>query len=308
MKIQRHPKHDEWAAFVCNHRYGSPFQHPDCFALFNTFGKLKPVSILHYDIDDYIDGVISAYPCSYVPSAPICPHALISVNAPLTDYAFSKSDQQIIQKDLTKAIVEFKGFKRPVMELRQMNGMDITPGTTKYGLKHLNLIKDISSPEMLLQDMTNSRWRCIRKITRDGFHTELVASNRDLQPFIKILQRHYSKLKKPFISPEVIKGIATTTSEQNSFRVVVSKKGNKVCGGAILGFCRDTCYEWYIVSDKSVKNSGTAVTYGAMEFAMKAGYKKFDFMGIGRSDVEYGVRKFKLGFGGEVVAYRRDRV
>jgi len=305
----RHPKHNEWASFVNNHPFGSPFQHPDCYELFWNFGKIKPAFILHFDSDDYIDGVISAYPCSFMPKASFFPQALISVNGALArPYSDLKEDIESIQHHLIMSLADMKNIKRPLIEIRQMNGVSISGAYSGKSSKYLNLVKSISTKDIMLNTASVSRRRYIKRVIRDRFETDVVKNTSDLQEFLTLLNKQYRSLKKPYISPEVIKGIANTTEKQDSFRVVVTKKDNRVCGGAILGFCRDTCYEWYIVSDRTVKNSGTAVTWGAMEYAMERGFKKFDFMGIGRKGVDYGVRDFKMGFGGDVVEYERYRV
>ena len=239
----------------------------------------------------------------------VFPYALISVNGPLAGpLSGLKEDTQSIQNNLLKSLADMKTLRSPLIELRQMNGLPISGSETGKSSKYLNLVKDISTKDIMLNTASVSRRRYIKKVIRDRFETDVVKKTSDLQEFLALLNKQYRGLKKPYISPEVIKGIANTSEGQDSFRVVVTKKENRVCGGAILGFSRDTCYEWYIVSDMTVKNSGTAVTYGAMEYAMTRGCKKFDFMGIGQAGVDYGVRDFKMGFGGDVVEYGRYRV
>ena len=46
-------------------------------------------------------------------------------------------------------------------------------------------------------------------------------------------------------------------------------------------------------------------TWAAMEYAIENKIESFDFMGVGRPDVPYGVRDFKERFGGKQVNYGR---
>ncbi|NCA85222.1 MAG: peptidoglycan bridge formation glycyltransferase FemA/FemB family protein, partial [Clostridia bacterium] len=46
-------------------------------------------------------------------------------------------------------------------------------------------------------------------------------------------------------------------------------------------------------------------TWAAIDYAIKTGYRQFDFMGVGKPNVPYGVRDFKMRFGGTVVNYGR---
>ncbi|PLX00610.1 MAG: hypothetical protein C0593_00500, partial [Marinilabiliales bacterium] len=251
-----HPKHNEWAAFVNNHPFGSPFQHPDCYELFLNYGKIKPALFLHFDCDDYIDGVLTAYPCSFLPSRSFFPYGLIAVNGPLAGNSSAPNEEiHRIQHNLVNSLNELKTIKRPIIELRQMNGLSLSGSEAEQSSKYLNLIKNISTPDLVLYNMSGTRRRCIKKVIRDGFITDIVQNEAELQCFLKLLRKQYRRLRKPYISPEVLKGIAATSGMQNSFRVVVTKKNNMVSGGAVLGFSKDTCYEWYIVSDRAIKNS-----------------------------------------------------
>jgi lipid II:glycine glycyltransferase (peptidoglycan interpeptide bridge formation enzyme) len=46
-------------------------------------------------------------------------------------------------------------------------------------------------------------------------------------------------------------------------------------------------------------------TYAAIEYAKQNGLPLFDFMGAGKPDIPYGVRDFKMEFGGHLVEHGR---
>jgi len=46
-------------------------------------------------------------------------------------------------------------------------------------------------------------------------------------------------------------------------------------------------------------------TWAAIEYALEQSIPKFDFMGVGIPEREYGVREFKSRFGGKMVNYGR---
>ena len=69
-------------------------------------------------------------------------------------------------------------------------------------------------------------------------------------------------------------------------------------------------YEWYRASiDERIEGVYPSVvaTWQAMQLVADMGGGRFDFMGAGRRDKEYGVRQFKLEFGGELTPEYRYR-
>ena len=69
-----------------------------------------------------------------------------------------------------------------------------------------------------------------------------------------------------------------------------------------------TIYEWYVCGlDQLYKDLYPSVlaTWAALEYAATHGIPKFDFMGVGLPDRDYGVRDFKARFGGELVNFGR---
>ena len=71
---------------------------------------------------------------------------------------------------------------------------------------------------------------------------------------------------------------------------------------------KDTVYEWFVCGkDAEIKDiySSVLATWAAIEYAANEGLTRFDFMGAGKPDQDYGVREFKSKFGGELVNYGR---
>ena len=69
-------------------------------------------------------------------------------------------------------------------------------------------------------------------------------------------------------------------------------------------------YEWYRASiDERIEGVYPSVvaTWQAMQLVADMGGGRFDFMGAGMQNKEYGVRIFKLKFGGELIPEYRYR-
>jgi serine/alanine adding enzyme len=73
---------------------------------------------------------------------------------------------------------------------------------------------------------------------------------------------------------------------------------------------KGTVFEWYVCGlDEVFKGKGiypsVLATWAAIEYAASNSFRQFDFMGVGKPDVPYGVRDFKKKFGGVVVNHGR---
>lgn len=67
-------------------------------------------------------------------------------------------------------------------------------------------------------------------------------------------------------------------------------------------------YEWYVCGlDEEYKDLYPSVmaTHAAIEYAKANCLPLFDFMGAGKPNVPYGVRDFKMEFGGELIEHGR---
>jgi lipid II:glycine glycyltransferase (peptidoglycan interpeptide bridge formation enzyme) len=67
-------------------------------------------------------------------------------------------------------------------------------------------------------------------------------------------------------------------------------------------------YEWYIGGEDGIHKGvypSILATWAAIRYATEKHMTTFDFLGAGKPGEEYGVREFKVSFGGDVVNYGR---
>ena len=92
-------------------------------------------------------------------------------------------------------------------------------------------------------------------------------------------------------------------------KYLLVKFNGKVIGGMMCPvFNNKAIYEWYVCGlDEEYRELYPSVmaTYAAIEYAKKHTIEMFDFMGAGKPDIPYGVRDFKMEFGGEQVEHGR---
>ena len=175
---------------------------------------------------------------------------------------------------------------------------------------HLNLIKKISTQERLWNELGENRRRQILKATKNGTQIRVAENEQQITSFYFILKELYQeKVKKALPPLNFFFDFFTRCQKHGKGVILLAFKGNRVIGGMVCPIQeRNVMYEWYVCGlDKeySSNHPSIMVTWYALLYACNNGIKTFDFMGLGKPGIPYGVRDFKLRFGGEVVNYGR---
>lgn len=170
---------------------------------------------------------------------------------------------------------------------------------------HLNYIIDTQSDDFS-KNISESKRRQIKKASVAGVQVVETNNIKDIKEFYAILEKLYTeKVRKPLFPMEFFEKLV---SLPNGHLFVAKYNEQVISGMACVSLGAKTVYEWFVCGDKYQFNHvypSVAVTFSAIEYAAKNGYDKFDFMGAGRPDENYGVREFKSKFGGKLVEYGR---
>ncbi len=172
--------------------------------------------------------------------------------------------------------------------------------------KWLNFIVDTTDFPSILRNMSESRRRQIKKSEKRGVQFHNPVQLEEVRDFYDILQSLYlTKVRKPLPDWELFR--LFFVSDARNFVLVYHE--NKVIGGILCPFMMGTgLYEFYVAGlDEEYKDyyPSAMATYGAMVQAFELGIPKFDFMGGGNPEEDYGVREFKSRFGGYQVEWGR---
>lgn len=171
---------------------------------------------------------------------------------------------------------------------------------------HLNFHLEYDSEEELQQKVSKSKLRDIKKSLKEGAYLKEAKHQDEIEAYYTILTDLYKeKVKTPL--PKLHFFNTLWSQKLAKFLLVFYK--DEVIGGVVCPVFQDkVMYEWYACGkDKVHKNifaSTLAIWYG-ISFAYKNNIKRFDFMGAGKPDEDYGVREFKSKFGGDLVEHGR---
>lgn len=175
---------------------------------------------------------------------------------------------------------------------------------------HLNLVKPIISETEVWQSMSKCRHRQIRKAKGNGATVEPAGSDARVRQFYSILRALYvHKVHKKLPSCQTFLDFFHRSRSCGTGEILVVLAEHKVIGGIVcLIEPGKSLIEWYICGlDIEYRKFYPSVmaTWGGIELAGKLGLPVFNFLGLGRPDIPYGVRDFKLRFGGVAENYGR---
>lgn len=154
--------------------------------------------------------------------------------------------------------------------------------------------------------MSERRLRELRKAIKNGATVAQAQSEQEIRDWYQILNRLYrEKVRTPLFSEDFF----LQFYRNGVGKYLLVKHEGKVIGGMMCPVLDSKAiYEWYVCGlDEEYKDLSPSVvaTHAAIEYAKENGLPLFDFMGAGEPEIPYGVRDFKMEFGGELREYGR---
>lgn len=154
--------------------------------------------------------------------------------------------------------------------------------------------------------MSEQRIRQVKKALKNGATICEAQSEQEIRDWYRILSQLYrTKVRTPLWSGAFF---LRFYREKRGIYILVKFQG-KVIGGMMCPILNNKAiYEWYVCGlDEEYRELYPSVmaTYAAIEYAKTNALPLFDFMGAGKPNIPYGVRDFKMEFGGELVEHGR---
>lgn len=217
-------------------------------------------------------------------------HPSISVQA------LNKLLQALKQRTRQAIYVEIRNLHHYIdhKALFAANGFEYRP--------HLNVKITCDTWNNALQRMDNNRRRILNKPLPKSVTWCYATSNQQVNEFYTLLKAHYqTKVRKPLFPLSFF----VDAVQQQTAKLLLLYHKETIIGGMLQVFLPDAAvYDYYACAlDDAYKTLSPSVwLYGiTMQQAIEQHIPVFDTMGAGKPQVPYGVRDFKLRFGGELV-------
>lgn len=222
--------------------------------------------------------------------------------------------KDISDEELTLLLCTLKdqvGKKVIFVELRNFNDYGLWRTTFEQcGFQyqpHYDIHVATTSMEVINERLGKSRKRDIRVSMRDGASVVTQPNLAQVKDFYDILNTLYAtKVKTPLFPLELFEKLFAC---DNAAFLLVEYAGRIVGGTVCVGLPGVALYEMYACGEDGAQKTifpSEVATFAGLQYAAENGYPKFDMMGAGSpNDGGYGVRDFKLKFGGELLELGR---
>jgi len=318
LNIEIHKRLDDktrkdWNDFIKNHPEASVFQSPVYFDLLRSCAQYHPILLCSRQTDGKLVAVLLALSIRETRwvSAAISAR-ILAVGGPLI--AVEVAEKENISADILKSLVTYTGNRSLFIEFRNLCDVsEYQQAFSDAGFMFepwLNLLTDTGIEELVWERMSSHKQKQVMRSLKAGVVVRPAENQEEVKAFYAILSGLYkNKIKKPLPSIEVFSALHSQSTLPGAGLILVIMLNGEVIGGmACLITSGKTMFEWYICgldAEHPHIHPSVLLTWEALRYAANTKIPQFDFMGLGHPDKPYGVRDFKLQFGGKVLNYGR---
>lgn len=174
---------------------------------------------------------------------------------------------------------------------------------------HYNIVKE-------LPDDVETLWRQISRKRKDGINKakklcyifEEENTQEAIDTFYSLMRKSYKRIKLPVPSKDLFQNFLI--EDKGKISKIFQLRDSTGVKISLFSFLhKHTLYAYYIGTDDDKeflrKRPVDLFYYKLMTWCIEHELRFFDWMGAGKPGVQYGVRDFKLQYGGELVDYGR---
>jgi len=301
-----------WREFVDNHPQGNVFHTPEMFEVFDKAEGHRPMMWAAVDGD--------GRPLALLPAVQITLMGglLHRLTTRAVAYGGILCAPGPEGTDALSALLEV--YRREgtdgalFTELRNLSDVSgLQPALKESNFvyeDHLDYLIDLDrSPDDLLSSIGRRTRKNIRRGLRRGdVIMEEVKGQEGVDTCYDMLRRTYSSADVPLADKSLFEATFDVLYPKNMVRFTVARVDQAIVAISVELLYRDVVYGWYGGLDREygayVPNE--LLMWHILEWSIENDYKVYDFGGAGKPDEEYGPRKFKAKFRGDLVCYGRN--
>jgi serine/alanine adding enzyme len=300
----------QWASFTEKHPHGNIFNSPWMVALYENNAKITPLTLFCINNSGSILGVLVAYVMREGKGIV----SFLTSRAVIWGGPLVKDNDVSICSEL---ISDLKSrLKGKVIYLQVRNLYDIS--SFKHVFKeagfnyedHLTILFNLTTPvKSLWNDMDPTRRNQAKRALKRGITTRVImdATAKEITDCHLILSKLYNSIRLPLPDLSVFLKAGELNHTEKHFGIIEAIFEGKTIGSIFFLVYNGLLYEWYAASEIEHYNKYTndLLPWALIEWGSNSGYSTFDFGGAGNPNKKYGVRNYKLKFGGTTFNFGR---
>ncbi|MHB2149526.1 lipid II:glycine glycyltransferase FemX [Calditrichota bacterium LG25] len=301
----------QWAEFVEKHPNGNIFQTPQMFEFYQKVPNYTPYIFCTVDSKGEIVGILLAVVIKEAGIAGFFSSRCIVWGGPLINEG-DLDKRGLILNLLFKNLHDTVSKNSIYTEFRNLFDLHSEQNffnNFKFKYEdHLDIHIYLNvSLDMLMKKMHKERRHNIRRAINKGVVFREVVDKKDIYYGYDLIRKLYDRIKLPVPSLFFFISAFETLQPEGSLKVFSAEYKGKIISIRFILCFRDTLFDWYVGTDQNYLKyyPNDFLPYKIMEWGIKEKYTLFDFGGAGKPNIPYGVRDFKLKFGGVLVNYGR---
>lgn len=308
ISIQFDIDYTKWSLFVSQHPYGNIFQTPEIYQVYRNTPKYEPIILSIVNEKDEILGILLSViqkehsgllGCFSARSIAIGGPLVIDNNLEILDILLNE------YKKLIKGRAIYSQFRNLWDWGNEEKNVFL-----KYGFtfdSHLDIIISLeNSSDELWKNLSRDRKKSIKK-GNSNLKTELIDYNEYFNKIYILLKNVYRRIGLPLPEKMLFYNAMFYLGNINAIKTFGAFKDNKLVGVRIELCYNNLIYDWYAGADDSFLEyrPNDVLLWNIFLWGKDNGFKYFDFGGAGKPNKPYGVRDYKLKFGGKLVNFGR---
>lgn len=294
-----------WKSFVYNHPNGNIFQTPEMYEVYSKTKNYEPILVTIGDKNNLyglILGVIQKEKYfGYFTSRSI-----------ITGGPLVKDNDPVVLNDL---LIKYNAAIKKKAIYSQIRNIFDTSLQREVFLRngyvyddHLDIIHDLTkSEEEQWMKISRDKKKCIKNANKNLLVKNITHESKKIDEIYYLLKKVYKRVKLPLPDISFFTNAIEILQREKNINIFAAYLSEQLIGVRIVLCYKNLIYDWYAGSDnKYLKyRPNDILPWEVMKWGSQNGYEIFDFGGAGKPKVPYGVRDYKLKFGGFLVNYGR---
>jgi lipid II:glycine glycyltransferase (peptidoglycan interpeptide bridge formation enzyme) len=298
---------NNWSKFVLNHKSRNIFQTPEIYDVYKYTTNYEPIFLAHNKGNEIAGILLAVIQKEYNGILGALTSRAIVWGGPLVkdndairlDEILKKYDAEIKNKAIYSQFRNLWKWSDEEKKVFLSNGYIYED--------HLDIINKIENEKSIWANFKSSARNKIRKSINNNLIFREIKSKEEINEIYSILKSVYNRAKLPLAEKNLFESAYKILNDKNLIKFFVACKDDRIVGCRIVFTYKKIIYDWYAGAKSEFYkfNPNDFLPWKIMEWGSKNGYEKFDFGGAGKPNEPYGVRDFKLKFGGELVNFGR---
>ncbi len=300
---------ESWNIFLKGHQKANMFQSPEMYYIYKESSKYEPYVVFNFDDNNNVNGVLLGVLMKESKNIiGSFTSRLIVTGGPLV----KNNDIHIASKLIKKISIISKQRAiycefRNIFDISELNLAFIENGYEYES--HYDIHMDLTvGEEEIFNRINKSKRKGIRKALKNEIEFKIIDNyNSEVEKSYLLIQNLYRKLRMPLFDKQLL--ISSFDKKNDNFKTLAFSlyyQENLIVTRIVYCY-KKLIYGWYTASDEEYRNLRPTdlLPYLTMVWGAENGYHTFDFGGAGKPGVPYGVRDYKLSFGGDLIELGR---